>query len=125
MWYRLYAGDFKLHYMPEALTIGRIHKGQISRSIGFSYHNSEQDMLWSRSLRYLKDNCKDNFEVFFLFGCNAFTKTRDKEGEEAFCIASELSPEKASSLRSTKRKLQFKAKVRTFMKKVYMALFMR
>ncbi len=125
MWYRLYAGDFKLHYMPEALTIGRIHKGQISRNIGFSYHNSEQDMLWSRSLRYLKDNCKDNFEVFFLFGCNAFTKTRDKEGEEAFCIAAELSPEKASSLRSTKKKLQLKAKVRTFMKKVYMALFMR
>lgn len=125
MWYRLYAGDFKLHYMPEALTVGRIHKGQISRSIGFSYHNSEQDMLWSRSLGYLKDNCKSSFEVFFLFGCNAFTKTRDKEGEEAFCIAAELSPEKASSLRSTKKKLQLKAKVRTFMKKVYMALFMR
>ena len=125
MWYRLYAGNFKLHYMPEALTIGRIHRGQISRSIGFSYHNPEQDMLWNRSLNYLKDNCKNNYEVFYLFGCNAFTKTRDKEGEEAFNIASEISPDKTAFLRSTKKKLQLKAKIRTFMKKVYMAIFMR
>lgn len=125
MWYRLYAGDFRLHYMPEALTIGRIHKGQISRSIGFSYHNPEQDMLWQRSLDYLKENCKDNFEVFYLFGCNAFTKTRDKEGQEAFSIATEISPDKTALLRKTKKKLQLKAKIRTFMKKVYMAIFMR
>lgn len=125
MWYRLYAGGFRLHYMPEALTIGRIHKGQISRSIGFSYHNSEQDMLWQRSLGYLKANCKKNYEVFYLFGCNAFTKTRDKEGEEAFAIAAEISPDKAAFLRSTKKKLKLKATIRTFMKKVYMAIFMR
>lgn len=125
MWYRLYAGGFKLHYMPEPLTIGRIHKGQISRSIGFSYHNAEQDMLWQRSLKYLKDNCKDNYEVFYLFGCNAFTKTRDKEGKEAFRIASEIASDKTAFLRRTKLKLQLKAKVRTLMKKVYMAIFMR
>lgn len=125
MWYRLYAGDFKLHYMPEALTIGRIHKGQISRSIGFSYHNSEQDMLWQRSLNYLTINCKDNYEVFYLFGCNAFTKTRDKEGEEAFNIAFEISSDKRAFLDKTRKKLQLKAKIRTLMKKVYMAIFMR
>ena len=125
MWYRLYAGDFRLHYMPDVLTTGRIHKGQISRSIGFSYHNSEQDMLWQRSLGYLKDNCKENYEVFYLFGCNAFTKTRDEEGEAAFNIACEISPDKADFLRKTKKKLQLKARIRTFMKKVYMAIFMR
>ena len=125
MWYRLYAGDFKLHYMPEALTIGRIHKGQISRSIGFSYHNAEQDMLWQRSLGYLKKNCKDNYEVFYLFGCNALSKTRDAEGEEAFSIAGKIDPGKTVFLGRMKLKLKFKAKVRTFMKKVYMAIFMR
>ncbi len=125
MWYRLYAGGFKLHYMSEALTIGRIHSGQISRSIGFSYHNSEQDMFWKRSLNYLKNNCEDNFEVFYLFGCNAFTKTRDIEGEEAFSLAEKISPNKAALLRSTKKKLKFKAKIKTFMKKVYMTLFMK
>ena len=125
MWYRLYAGDFTLNYMPEALTIGRIHKGQISRSIGFSYHNPEQDMLWSRSLGYLKENCKESFDVFYLFGCNAFTKTRDKEGEEAFSAAEKIAPEKAALLNSTKKKLKIKARIRTFMKKVYMAIFMR
>lgn len=125
MWYRLYAGGFKLHYMPEALTIGRIHKGQISRSIGFSYHNPEQDMLWKRSLKYLSDNCKGNYDVFYLFGCNAFTKTRDTEGEEAFTIAGEIANDKKDLLGRIKRKLRFKARVRTFMKKVYMAVFMR
>lgn len=125
MWYRLYAGGFKLHYMPEALTIGRIHKGQISRSIGFSYHNSEQDMLWKRSLGYLKDNCKDNYEVFYLFGCNALSKTRDAEGEEAFAIAGSIAPDKTAFLGRMKLKLKLKAKVRTLMKKVYMAIFMR
>ncbi len=125
MWYRLYAGGFKLHYMSEVLTIGRIHSGQISRSIGFSYHNSEQDMFWKRSLSYLKDNCGDNFDVFYLFGCNAFSKTRDSEGEEAFSFAEKISPHKAALLRSTKKKLKLKAKIRIFMKKVYMALFMK
>lgn len=125
MWQRLYRGGFKLHYMPEALTVGRIHKGQISRSIGFSYHNSEQDMLWSSCLGYLEENCKDNYEVFYLFGCNAFTKTRDKEGEAAFKIAGEIAPGKISFLGRKKLILQLKAKVRTLMKKVYMMLFMR
>ena len=125
MWQRLYAGGFRLHYMPEALTVGRIHKGQISRSIGFSYHNAEQDMLWSRCLEYLKENCKDSYEVFYLFGCNAFTKTRDKEGESAFSIAGDIAPDKKGFLGRTKIKLQLKAKVRTLMKKVYMAVFMR
>ncbi len=125
MWTRVYMGAYKLHYMPEALTIGRIHSGQISRSIGFSYHNAEQDMLWNRSLRYLKDNCSDNFEVFYFFGSNAFVKTRDKEGEEAFAFAEKMCPDKAKLLRSTKRKLRLKAKVRSLMKKVYMTLFMR
>ena len=125
MWYRLYAGDFRLHYMPEALTIGRIHSGQISRSIGFSYHNSEQDMLWSRSLSWLKENYSSNFDVFCLFGSNAFAKTRDKEGQEAFAFAQEICPHKAKELKSIKNKLRLKAKIRSLMKKVYMTIFMR
>ena len=125
MWNRIYMAGYKVHYLSDALTIGRIHSGQISRSIGFSYHNSEQDMFWQRSLDYLKERCADNFEVFYLFGANAFAKTRDKEGEEAFCVAGKINPDKVGFLSSQKKKLQLKAKIRTFMKKVYMALFMR
>lgn len=125
MWSRIYMGGYKLHYMSKVLTVGRIHAGQISRSIGFSYHNSEQDMFWKRSLNYLKDNFKDNYQVFYLFGSNAFSKTRDADGEEAFKIAGQICPEKTAHLRSTANKLKFKAKIRSFMKKVYMALFMR
>lgn len=125
MWTRVYMGGYRLHYMSEALTVGRIHAGQISRSIGFSYHNEEQDMLWGRSLEYLKENCMDNYEVFYLFGANAFSKTRDKDGEQAFKIAGEISPDKAKVLCSTKKRLKLKAKIRSLMKKVYMTLFMR
>lgn len=82
-------------------------------------------MLWERSLRYLKENCMDNYEVFYLFGANAFSKTRDKDGEEAFKIAGEISPNKAKVLCSTKKRLKLKAKIRSLMKKVYMTLFMR
>ena len=125
MWTRVYMGNYKLHYMSQALTIGRIHAGQISRSIGFSYHNAEQDMLWQRSLSWLKENCSDNFDVFYLFGSNAFAKTRYNEGEEAFSFAEKISPDKKGLLLSAKRKLIVKSKIRSFMKKVYMALFMR
>lgn len=125
MWTRVYMGDYRLHYLSEALTIGRIHSGQISRSIGFSYHNEEQDMLWRRSLNYLKKNCKDDFQVFYLFGSNAYSKTRDADGEEAFKFATQICPDKEKLLRSIARKLKIKAKIRALMKKVYMALFMR
>lgn len=125
MWSRVYMGGYKLHYMPEALTIGRIHSGQISRSIGFSYHNSEQDMLWGRSLSWLKENYSSNYDVFCLFGSNAFAKTRDKEGQEAFAFAQEICPHKAKELKSIKNKLRLKAKIRSLMKKVYMTIFMR
>lgn len=125
MWSRIYMGGYKLHYISEALTIGRIHSGQISRSIGFSYHNSEQDMFWKRSLDYLKDNFGDNYEVFYLFGSNAFSKTRNKDGEEAFAVAAKIYPRNKKLLRSTANKLKIKAKIRSLMKKVYMTLFMR
>lgn len=84
LWYRLYAADYKVHYLPEVLVKGRVHGAQVSKSIGYSYHNSEQDMYWNRSLQWLLDHYPEEEQLFFLYGRNAFLKTRNKEGEAAF-----------------------------------------
>lgn len=83
MWFRLYAAGYKVHYIPEPLVKGRIHASQVSKSIGFSYHNSEQDMFWSRSLDWLLTHGADE-ELLFRFGRNAYLKTRNAEGDRAF-----------------------------------------
>ncbi len=83
MWFRLYVANYKVHYIPEALVKGRIHAKQVSKSIGFSYHNHEQDMFWNRSLNWLLENCSED-ELLFRFGRNAYLKTRDEDGDRAF-----------------------------------------
>ncbi len=125
MWYRIYSAGYILHFLPKSLVMGRIHSKQISRSIGFSYHNSEQDMFWQRSLDYLKQNCKDNFEVFYLYGKNAFSKTRNENGEEAFKIALSIKSDMKTKLTFEKNILKLKAFIRSKMKAVYMKLFMK
>lgn len=125
MWYRIYEGGYKLHFLAQSLVKGRLHSGQISRSIGFSYHNPEQDMFWKRSLDYLKNNCNNNFEVFYLFGCNAYTKTRNTDGDEAFKRAGEICPKKMALLKKKRFLLKIKAAVRSLAKKVYVKLFMK
>lgn len=84
LWFRLYAANYKVHYIPEPLVKGRVHSKQVSKSIGYSYHNSEQDMFWNRSLDWMIDNCPKEERLFFLFGRNAYLKTRNAEGDRAF-----------------------------------------
>ena len=83
LWYRLQVADYKIHYFPEPLVKGRVHAKQVSRSIGYSYHNSEQDVFWNRSLDFLRANYPTEKKLFFLFGRNAYLKTRNAEGDRA------------------------------------------
>lgn len=84
LWYRLYAAGYKVHYIPEVLVKGRVHGAQVSKSIGYSYHNPEQDMYWNRSLNWLLENYPTEEKLFFLYGRNAYLKTRNAEGDVAF-----------------------------------------
>ncbi len=84
MWFRLYAGNYKVHYIPEPLVKGRVHAKQVSKGIGYSYHNPEQDMFWKRSLDWLIENFPKDENLFFSFGRNAYLKTRYSDGERAF-----------------------------------------
>lgn len=118
LWFRLYAANYKLHYLPDMLVKGRIHAKQVSRSIGFSYHNSEQDMLWNRSLDFLLANYPEEESLFFAFGKNAYLKTRSAEGDRAFAHI------RKSRFKKAVMKTVYKcsSKARHFAKTVYLKI---
>lgn len=122
MWYRIYIGGFRLEYLPEPLVQGRIHEKQISRSVGYSIHNPEQDWFWDRSFKWLIQNHADNDWLFFLFGRNAYLKTRNEDGRKAFAVVAKLRPERKTELKIKACAYQFRASIRTLGKKVYLAL---
>ena len=118
IWFRLYAANYKVHYLPDVLVKGRIHAKQVSKSIGFSYHNPEQDMLWNRSLDHLLAHYPKEETLFFAFGKNAYLKTRNADGDRAFAQV------KKSRLKKHISKTVFKcaAKVRALAKAVYLKI---
>lgn len=84
LWFRFYSNGYQIHYLPMVLVKGRVHAGQVSRSIGFSYHNAEQDRFWNQNLKWLMAHYPDNAELMYLYGKTAYLKTRYVEGEAAF-----------------------------------------
>jgi hypothetical protein len=117
-WFRFYAAGYQVHFIPEILVSGRVHGAQVSKSIGFSYHNPEQDMFWNRSLDWLLENYPEEEELFFLFGRNAYLKTRNAEGDLAFAHI-RSNPVKNKVLRIVYKSM---AAAKTFAKKVYLKL---
>lgn len=83
LWYRLYAAGYTVHYIPEPLVKGRVHGAQVSKSIGYSYHNPEQDMYWNRSLQWLIKHHPEDEALFLRYARNAYLKTRNVEGDRA------------------------------------------
>ena len=84
LWFRFYAANYHVHFIPEVLVLARIHKMQVSNSIGYSYHNSEQDLYWNRCLNWLLEHYPESEDLFALFARNAYLKTRNAEGDQAF-----------------------------------------
>ena len=117
MWFRLYAADYKVHYIPEPLVKGRMHAKQVSKSIGYSSHNPEQDMYCQRSLNWLLDNYFSE-ELLFQFGRSAYLKNRDDDGDRAFSYV------KLSKVKKISLKIVYKsrAKIRQFAKRIYLRL---
>lgn len=122
LWYRLYTGGCKVHYIPEILVSGRVHSAQVSTSIGYSYHNPEQDMFWNRTLDWLIQNHANNYELFIMYGKNAFQKTRYAEGERAFKHAKSIKPKKAFSLWLKKCACKTEARALSIAKWAYLKL---
>ena len=122
MWYRIYAHGFKIHYLPEVLVYWRIHDKQVSRSAGYSYHNPEQDRHWKGVLQWLTDHHPDNPDLFFLYGRNAYLKTRNEEAQKAFAIVASLNPKQRTSLFVRKIGYKLYANTRNLAKRLILRL---
>ena len=123
LWFRFYTNAYIVHFVPKVLVCGRVHAKQVSRSVGFSYHNAEQDMFWNRSLNWLRENHPKHYELFYLFGKTALLKTRFEEGKKAFKIAAGIAPGKKLALAFEKRIFILLASCKDIAKKVYLQLF--
>lgn len=124
MWYRLYAGGYRLHLLPAPLVQGRVHAGQISRSIGFSYHNPEQDMYWQRSLACLRGRAPGDAHLLYRFGRNAYRKTRYIEGRQAFSLAGAARPAWRPFLFFSRLYLRAHAGLVAWLKRLYLRIKM-
>lgn len=122
LWYRLYSANYTVHYLPEALVKCRIHSAQVSKSIGYSYRNAEQDMFWKRTLDFLSQNCPEEDVLFYRFGRNAYLKTRDDEADRAFAHLAARKPSGKLKLFILKLTYKGRAGVRGFAKKIYLKL---
>jgi hypothetical protein len=120
MWYRLYTQGFVVRYIPEALVMGRVHAKQISRSIGYSYHNPEQDMFWERTRNWLLENHSDKPELLFLYAKNAYLKTRNIDGDMACNELVKLNSQYGNKLKILKYYYQLYAKMRNAAKQLYL-----
>ena len=118
LWFRLYSSGYHVHFIPEVLVQGRVHRAQVSQSIGYSYHNPEQDMYWNRCLDWLLENHPGDQELLYLFERNAYLKGRFAEGDRAYTHIKESSAKK-DMLRFVYKSRYF---LRDFLKKVYLAV---
>lgn len=123
-WFRLYSAGYHIHYIPEPLVKARIHAKQVSRSIGFSYHNPEQDAFWGKSFDWLMENYPEEDELFYRFGRNAYLKTRNIDGDRAFAHVISKKPERKFVLLVLKRVFCGYAFMRGLAKRIYMKLKM-
>ena len=122
MWYRLYTGGFRLHYVPNVLVKGRVHEKQVSHSIGFSHINLEQDWYNERSFQWLLKNYPNDDCLFYLFGKNAYLNSRYLDGDRAFALAASISLKKKLILSIMKSTYCLRARIRMLAKKIYIAI---
>ena len=125
LWFRFYTNEYIVHFVPKVLVCGRVHAKQVSRSVGFSYHNAEQDMFWNRSLNWLIENYSQSYQLFYLFGRTALLKTRYEEGNKAFRLAGNINSKRKLSLAFEKNILILMAKCKDVAKRIYLQLFSR
>ena len=122
LWFRLYSSGYKVHYLPDVLVQGRVHSAQVSVSIGYSYHNHEQDMFWKRSLDWLIENYPNDEMLFYLYGKNALLKTRNIDGNRAFDYLSRKNPSQKAKLLLIKSVCVLIASIKNMLKKIYLAV---
>ncbi|MBQ7817734.1 MAG: glycosyltransferase [Oscillospiraceae bacterium] len=119
MWFRLYANGYSIKYIPKALVMERIHSGQVSRTIGYSYHNPEQDDFWKESLEWLEANRSNDKELFLNYAKIAYKKTRYDDGAKAFDVATKIDSSLKMKISAYKAFLKVESQLINFAKRIY------
>lgn len=120
LWYRIYKYGYDIHYIPKPLVYGRIHSKQVSRKIGFSYNNREQDRIWNKRYDWLIENYPNDEKLFFCYARDAFTKNRITDGKKSFVYLKKLNPKLSIKLNILGILYYIRAKVCAFAKKIYL-----
>ena len=127
MWLRIFKAGYKVHYLPDCLVQGRVHSKQVSRTIGFSYHNWEQDRYWNQVYEYLLGLIlePDWYDLLLTYAMTATEKTRWEDGKRAFFELKCAYPERIFQLNGMEAKCKTYGFLRTFAKKIYIKMFLR
>lgn len=123
MFFRIYTANTKIHYIPKVLVQGRVHAAQVSKSIGYGYHNPEQDAFWNKCFDYIKTNKPNDLDLFYQYGAIAYLKTRYVDGDKAFEYIILKNPKKKFSLKIKKAYLILRSKIWQLGKKIYLKVF--
>ncbi len=128
-WKRIYMADYRIHCLPDVLVKGRIHAKQVSVSVGYSYHNPEQDVYWQQVLAWLLSVPMPEdvrHEALYRFARTAYQKTRKEEGKRAVdAIFQKKSFFGKVALKLKIAMLRCKNAIRNVTKSVYRGLFIR
>lgn len=122
LWFRVYSAGYKIHYIPEPLVKGRVHGAQVSKTIGYSYHNAEQDMFWNRSLDWLITNHPNDQKLYYSFTRNAYLKTRTEEADRAVRHLYTLGKKYGDKMAVLKHTYKLRASLRNLAKQVYLKI---
>lgn len=124
LWYRIFEKEYRIHFLPEVFVQGRVHASQVSRSIGFSYHNPEQDQHWRRTYQYLMNNTQfaDWEQLMSYYAASAMRKTRWQDGAEAYRLLRERYTEKRIRYWFMEIKNVLLGSVRDCAKRIYIKL---
>ena len=127
LWLRIFMGGCRVRYLPQSLVQGRIHAKQVSRSIGFSYHNPEQDRYWKQVYDYLTthEEYEDWRDLMLAYASTAIMKTRREDGKRAFELLKQRYPDDQLSLGITETICFVKSMIWATGKKIYLKLFVR
>ena len=125
-WLRIFLAGYTVRYVPKCLVQGRIHSKQVSKSIGYSYHNAEQDRYWKQVLDYLlsQKNVLDWEELMLSYASTATEKTRWDDGHRAFKTLSNYFPQKRIYYFFEEVRALTYGAIRTCMKKIYIVLIL-
>lgn len=124
LWFRIYANENIILFVPEVLASNRRHPQQVSRKTVY-YHNTEEERLfWRRVLDWLLANYSSRIELFLMFMPRAIQRLQYETANLARDHIISLYPKIRLKVMLSYEFHVIKSKIRMFIKKIYINLIM-